>query len=532
MEVILSSSNFLWRDGAMDLSYDRIKYWIYAFIGLPVFIFLSFYLRLWIAGIVVAGVVITFLFLQRRKETGSALLSSNVIKISRRNLAVYAAVSLAWTFLGGQGGHFTQSYDWNIRNAVFRDLITRPWPVVYPERDSMLVYYTGHWMVPAFITKGLGKLGVSEDMLWFIGNQLLWIFTAAGVFIVMLLILCLVKTNDPKKQLIIPLILVGFSGLDIIGVIIDMLFFHEVSLGSFHIEWWSGFLQYSSMTTCLFWVFNQVVIPWIVILSFMQEKNASRFVYLGLCCTLAGPIPFLCVFFYMIVDAAVKITGSARRKELKAADALKEYFHPVNLISIIPLLIFVKFFSTNAALSITTNANSEITGSFLWFKFNDISDPVILRHYLLFLILEVMIYFVLLYRKHEKDYIYWTTVVLLMVAPFISLGNSSDFVMRFSVPALMVLLVFCARALLSDDIKENLTFKAKRILVTCLIIGSITPLTEFARGYYYMLMNGKFANTRDSIVTLANDEDDTTIFDNFMAFDYKEDWLLNKVSGG
>jgi len=515
----------------MGLSYDRIKYCIYAFIGLPVFIFLSFYLRMWILGIVFAGVVITFFCLQRRKER-RAPDRSGVVRISKRNLIIYAAVSIVWTFFGGQGGHFTQSYDWNFRNAVFRDLITRPWPVVYPERDSMLVYYTGHWMVPAFITKGLAKLGISEDALWIIGNQLLWIFTAAGVFIVMLLILCIVRTDKPKRQLMIPLIFAGFSGLDIVGVIIDRLFFQEVTLGGIHIEWWSGFLQYSSMTTCIFWVFNQAVIPWIVILCVLLEKNAGRYVFLGLCCSLAGPIPFLCVFVYMIVRAVVSAAGAVRRKEFRIAAKCREYFDPVNLISVIPLLLFVKFFSTNSAVNSTINDNSEISGSFLWFKINDVSDPVILRHVILFLILEVMVFFVLIYRRYGKDPVYWTTVILLMIAPFISIGIASDFVMRFSVPALMVLLVLCTKALLSDDIKYQLSSKAKKLLIICLIIGSVTPLTEFARGFYIAAQSGKINNVRDNIVTLANDGDNPVLIDNFMAYNYREDPFLRKISGG
>ena len=60
---------------------------------------------------------------------------------------------LLWGYLGGQTGFFYQNSDWGYRNAIYRDLITNSWPVYYPQKDTALVYYIGHWLVPAALTK-------------------------------------------------------------------------------------------------------------------------------------------------------------------------------------------------------------------------------------------------------------------------------------------------------------------------------------------------------------------------------------------
>ncbi len=63
--------------------------------------------------------------------------------ISKKTLFWFAAVAIVWSFLGGQGKLYYQSSDWQIRNAIYRDLIYRLWPVTYSDFDKALVYYIG-----------------------------------------------------------------------------------------------------------------------------------------------------------------------------------------------------------------------------------------------------------------------------------------------------------------------------------------------------------------------------------------------------
>lgn len=85
---------------------------------------------------------------------------------------------LLWGYLGGQTGFFYQNSDWGYRNAIYRDLITNSWPVYYPQKDTALVYYIGHWLVPAALTKpvyalfGLDAAGCSP--VWPFGGGRRW----------------------------------------------------------------------------------------------------------------------------------------------------------------------------------------------------------------------------------------------------------------------------------------------------------------------------------------------------------------------
>ena len=284
----------------ITLRYDRLKYYVYAYMGLTVPMFFIFYFKLYLAGILFTVLLLAGFVWRIKCEKKDGIIKDG-IKVKKYVLVIYAVASFVWTFLGGFGGHYAQSTDWHYRNAIFRDMITRSWPVVYPDYNKMLNYYIGHWIQPAFFTKLMRKIFyLNNNEMWYIGNQLLWIYTAVGVFLVMLLLLCYVKTDSSKKQLLLIGLLVGFSGMDIIGTVLDLLFFHHVSYANIHIEWWSSF-QFSSITTCLFWVFNQALIAWIVILCTILEKKGDVFVFLGLCAALSGPLPFICIFLYMVI---------------------------------------------------------------------------------------------------------------------------------------------------------------------------------------------------------------------------------------
>ena len=91
--------------------------------------------------------------------------------------------------------------------------------------------------------------------------MLLWLWTSCGLSIVMLLLFRNLEARGPKQRLAAVLLLVLFSGMDVLGAIFNH------NLGALlrpsvghpsgpHLEWWAGSYQFSSNTTLLFWVFN------------------------------------------------------------------------------------------------------------------------------------------------------------------------------------------------------------------------------------------------------------------------------------
>jgi hypothetical protein len=111
--------------------------------------------------------------------------------------------------MSGVGGYGYQDTDWLKHNAVLKDLIERPWPVVYRlgGQDVPLVYYVAFYLPAAF----LGKLGG-----WFLANQVLFGWSLIGLILVMLWFLIL----NQRAAFTVVLLFVMFSGLDIIGELV------------------------------------------------------------------------------------------------------------------------------------------------------------------------------------------------------------------------------------------------------------------------------------------------------------------------
>ena len=112
------------------------------------------------------------------------------------------------------------------------------------------------------------------------------------------------------------------------------------------------------------------------------------------------------------------------------------------------------------------------------------------------------------------------TIITSLVAPFVKIGNQSDFVARFSIPSVMVVAAMCLKYLINFDWKNMRSKIDKYICATlciCLLIGTITPMTEFFRGYSIILQTGIIANVSDNLKTLNQDIPEN----NFTVHDYK-----------
>ena len=248
----------------------------YIYCIIPILCFTCFYMQSLIgycATAIVVALIICSLW-NRKKEQNT----EESLTISWRLLVVLFLIALLWAAFGGQGNHYYQSHDWNWRNAIFRDLIYQDWPVIYEKYNKALVYYIGFWLPAASVVKIIAKIFpaiLTTSAAFTLGNQLLWIWTTIGVFLVELLLITYIKPKTVKKMLCVPVLLIGFSGLDILGVLYKIIV-EDRKFANLHLEWWmDGKMQFSSLTTCLFWVFNQCVIPWIVILCRSEEHTSE-----------------------------------------------------------------------------------------------------------------------------------------------------------------------------------------------------------------------------------------------------------------
>lgn len=372
---------------------------------------------------------------------------------------------MVWVYFSGIGKYVFQNADHSARNILFDILVEHEWPVInydiLPENRgagaTALIYYIGFWLPSAVIGKVFGlEVGYEFQYFWAVLGILLFYY-----------FIC----ERMKKICIWPLLVfVFFSGLDIVGqyLVGTNLFTMENDM---HLEWWISSYQYSSMTTQLFWVFNQAIPAWLSTIMIFVQKNNRSVVFILACCMIQGTFPFvglllLTVFFIVM-----------RRDKKKEERKISSYVYNVmkgvctiqNIVGggIIGLISF-GYLSGNKS------------GGYIMQSME--KTPYLensLFKWIVFLSLEVGVYFIILYKYNKKNILYYVSLAALCVIPVIRVGNSADFCMRVSIPFLIIIYIYVVDAL-QKSWKEKDKIILSALFVT-LLIGSMTPVHEFAR---------------------------------------------------
>ena len=487
----------------ITLRYEKIRPLCFAYVALPLWIFSVSWLKpLWALLCSVLIMLLVLMTMIRHKEKKS--LYTNVpegakllvpdgysIPLSRWAIALIILLGAVWVWWSGIGGWFVQSSDFNARNAVFRDLINYDWPVIYGGEKGALVYYIGFWLPAAVIGKLTALLTSDAQTIWTVANTALYIWTLIGVYLTFLLVLLQVRAVSFKRVVVALFVFILFSGMDIIG-------FYKAGypMSKMHLEWYTHTrFQYSSITTTLFWVFNQTVISWETTLAMLQEKKPHYFVFLGVMCLFNGPLPFA-GFVVLALARGIQFTWQNRKKP---AFFLRELFSIPNMISLFVLFpIVLTFFSCNRA--VTTNGMVQVTNN----KFH--LDAETISYYILFIVLEVLLYLVVVAWHNRRNLVFWINAAFLLVCPFIHVGSAADFCMRASIPALVYLCMCVIRYLFdrASKLKKIWHVIPYGLLCCVLLVGAITPGVEFARGIQKADRMHTIILPCDSYKTLSN----------------------------
>lgn len=473
----------------------------YAYLLLPFLIFSIGWMKP-IFSIPIALILI-FCYLKIIKEAEPlwfpAFSKDNLIKI----LFILGVIAL-WVYMSGIGKFVYQNTDHIQRNAIFNILVDYDWPVINHEILPMntdrfsatgLIYYIGYWLPSAVIGKLLGlRYGYWSQALWAVlGISLVYYFICAKA----------------QKLVIWPLwILIFFSGLDCIGI-----FFTSTDIASYssiwHTEWWGTPYQYSSMTTQLFWVFNQAIPAWLCTMLVLIQKNNRNLILILATCMLTSTFPFVGL---LLLVAFLCFT----RKY--------DYLQPNSAIDRITK---IKLYATHFFQDTFTIQNVLAGGiigivSFLYLIGNSSGGRVLMEDprgpafynslpkLVLFLITEVAIYAVLLYKYNKDNLLFYFTVLCLCIIPPIKVGSSNDFCMRVSIPLLFVLMM-----LVIETLSKAWKQKDRAILVgltIVLLLGSVTPILELKRTW-------TLTYERINAGQMVSMEDDTPVnilnYDNF-----------------
>lgn len=529
----------------LSISYSVLRRWALVFISLPMLCFFIGWLRwYWAVPACLALVVciiasdensrlykVLFKKKTHDKAGTSSELSSDGKKlvISRNILIVVVIASFAYVFFCGVGRLWSQSDDFLWRNAIFRDLVVRKWPVFYDAYDGALSYYIGTWLPAAIIGKCVFLLGAGTEASFMVANIAVLIYCTAGMSILFLLLFMHFNVSSPKKAALVIIGLVFFSGMDFVG--------NEFKIDSWHIEWWALTFQYSSLTTCMCWVFNQTIIPWVCTALLLHEKTVSNYVLIGMACLFCGPFPFIGFFIFCVALGLKRLVETIKAKE--GAKFAKEVFSIPNICSILFIFPIVGAYLT--ANTMMSNYESE-EAVFLpptWCFENYVL-------YILFMLFEFGIFAILIAKAFKKNYLFYVMLAELIVFPLFNVGINSDLTMRGSIPAIFLLFVFCYQYLLTNKAVTPRHPKAKEhkesfeslisrinllyiILALCLLIGAVTPGVELARGFGRVYYRGFNDQSTDLVVTLDRDynpvpyeERDAWPPTNFVALNYDD----------
>lgn len=516
----------------MTLSVRKIYFAGLSFLALPLLIWSFGWLKVPYSIVVAGLLVVGLVFIWRRTNT-KAFRSSN-INISIPLVIGIAAAILLWCILGGHGGFLYQSSDWNARNAIFRDLITYDWPVVYGN-DSALCYYFGFWLIPALSGKLCLWMNFGLEAAWTVANIALLFWVALGVFLAITLFLQLIKRSNRKAIIAAVAIFIFFSGMDIVGLLLtgNSTAIETRLCEKVHIEWWARFYQFSSFTTQLFWVFNQAIPAWIATLLVLSTSRISNDIFVGTLSAFLCPLPTMGLLFIGVAKLVGEIRDEGVRRAAKAA------FSPQNLLALIPLVAIALFLMLSQRATLTGSGESSLLfHTFIGgFTFTRVLQLVA------FFMLECGILLLLLLPSERKNPYWWGVLILLMVSNVVRMGPSPDFSMRASIPGLMVLAVMVAKRLLNKDLQSYYQWLRERrkkpvdsvvakahskaievILVICLVVGAVTPLVEIARGPVKMIEMQQIPAPCDKVKTLSEGLDA-----NFVTPNYRDSFFAQTI---
>lgn len=423
------------------------------YMALPILIFILGWIKpiISIPSVAVVGVMAYRVLKDKSFEERVPITSKKDVE----TLIIAGLIIVLWVYLSGVGKLIYQNWDHIFRNSIFEMLVNNEWPVIKEftldgnDTPLLFVYYLGFWMPAAIV----GKLfGITAGYYF----QILW--ACVGVWIFYWLICCFIR----RISLLPLVILIFFSGLDALGTAIVS--GTEVSLFSgTHIGWWAG-MQFSSFTTQLFWVFNQAIPGWILTIWILSQMSNKYVVFLLGISLIFCPLPFIGILPFV---GFVVLRNIRKHDNIKVA--LIDLFSVENVLgggfSGILTYLYFKANTSGQHVVFIPATSSQMSGYF----FNVV----------LFLLLEVGVYFAAIYKYQKRNPILYIVFVYLCTCPLFDIGYGGDYCMRACIPAQVVLYLLVVMTIYeSRSAKDTVTVIA---ITTLLMVGAITSVHEINR---------------------------------------------------
>lgn len=427
---------------------------IYLYLVLPFLIFSMTWLRWYYALLMTIAILVGCYFLYRHAP------ELPVFKW-RKEVVFLALIILGlWVYLAGIGGYVTQNVDHAYRNGIFRILVESKWPVekliesAGESSERGLAYYIGFWL-PAGAAGKIFGLEVG-----YVG-QILWAF--CGVVMVYYLICCVLKRAD-----LWPLLLfVAFGGLDLIAYYVTGNPTYNLE-NWVHLEQWTP-LQFSSFTTQLFWVYNQAIPAWIILLLlYLQEDNKSMICIWAFTMMLStipfvGMMPFMA--YFAIRNIRCREIKGIRQNIVALVKSVLSYEN-ILLGFLVGILSFLFLFGNTSIAETATKKTSY-------------APEVFVMQYIMTILFEVAIYFGVIYKYQKKNPLFYISFIWFLICPLIKVGSGEDFCMRAPIPAQMILFLMVAQSIIIAHQEKDRRFLI--IIGVLIAISSLTGIHEVNR---------------------------------------------------
>ena len=437
------------------------------YIYVPVVIFVAGMTAWYVSSVALVITGISFYKMMKdldpARQSGAAVISRPVLILIILLITVVAVML-------GFGGLMGQADDWNKHNALLHDLIEKDWPVMYTSKESaMLTYYVGQYLVPAVA----GKIAGFEA-----GSLVMALWGIAGLILVYLNLVRIVKADTTLKQICCLIILIMFSGALILAQGTAALIFSD-RLVPFSQKWLMAgelSLQYRSNAVMLRWVYPQIITIWLICLMFYEHRrNVRYYVMLLIPSLLFGSFSAVFLAGSAVILALAKLIRSDSRKQ-----TVKEILSLSNIGMTLSLGIILVFYLLGFLLAPKPHS--------LGFSLISISASNIVL-ILVFDLFMFGIYVLLTFAEHKRNVLFYCTFIFLTFLPFFKMGDYNDLVMGMSVPALFFVMVFVMETLNADGKRKGAKVRCA-LIVMFLLIGVWYPVQEFRESFYLTSIGG------------------------------------------
>lgn len=367
-----------------------------------------------------------------------------------RTLGVCFLVGLVLLVLGGEGRLFYANFDWQARDAVLRDMVVHSWPFAYTARgdEELLRGYIAMYFLPALCGKVWGETA-AEIALLLQNTALLTVLFGLGSQLF----------TTARARLVALAVFIVFGGMDVLG----QLLMHLRGVTPFvdHLERWAH-LQFTGHITQIYWVPQHAIAGWFGALTFLLWKDGR----LPLGPALAVlPLLLLWSPFSVLGAMPFAIYAGVRTLADRKLRPIDLALPAVSSALVVPALLYL-------------GAAADSVGVQFY--------PIGPFYYLLFQGVETLPYLaaaaVLGFRNRFGGVTLVLAAAIVLLTPFVRVGEQYDFMMRVSTTALAILAVQVAEILSSrEPLVSWFRRLVRALLIAALAIASVTGLLETSR---------------------------------------------------